>query len=265
MGLRTTVRTFFWERVGAYPVNIRGERFVCHPRHCSAWRKWAKGKREGGALNVLTDRLSKDSVMWDIGAHVGLMTLYASRKCERVVCFEPDPVAMQYLSCNIVRNRLGNVSLVGAGLAAKTGFRRMGAADGKLGAGHTGFYAGDSVSAAYAPCLGPEVWGPWLDAAPPDFVKMDIEGGEFELLPAMADWLKKRRPKMLLSLHAVPLRGGGFMSDSEATAALENCAEILSFYGEFTELHSGKRFTISEIPARMSAQGRAWHEGIYLE
>ena len=265
MGLRTEFRNFFWGRVGAYPVRIRGERFVCHPRHCSAWRKMAAGGRERGALDVL-EKLPSDAVMWDIGAHVGLMTLLAARKCERVVCFEPDPVALQYLSWNISRNCADNVVLVGAAMDAETGFRRMGAAGGgDLGTGHTGFYAQDSARAAFTPCLGPEVWGAWLSAAPPNLVKMDIEGGEFELLPAMSDWLEKNRPKMLLSLHAVPLRGAGLMSDSEASAALERCAQILSFYGEFTELHSGEKFPIAEIPVRMSAEGKAWHEGIYLE
>ena len=216
-------------------------------------------------MDVL-EKLTPDSVMWDIGAHVGLMTLFAARKCKHVVCFEPDPAALQYLSWNIARNRVDNATLVGAALGAETGFRKMGAAGGEdLGTGHSGFYAQTSARTALAPCLGPDVWGAWLTSAPPDLVKMDIEGGEFELLPAMARWLEKRRPKMLLSLHAVPLRGAGLMSDSEASAALENCAEILSFYGEFTELHSGEKFPTSEIPARMSTKGKAWHEGIYLE
>ena len=264
MGLRTTFRNLLWRGVGAYPVRIRGERFVCHPRHCSVWRKLAAGKREAGALDIL-EKLPHDSVVWDIGAHVGLFTLFASRKCERVVCFEPDPVALQYLSWNIARNCADNVTLVGAACAAKTEFRRMGAAGAEnLGEGHTGFNPPASARTTVAPCLGPDVWGAWLNT-PPDLVKMDIEGGEFELLPAMSDWLEKRRPKMLLSLHAVPLRGTGLMSAAEADAALENCAKVLSFYGEFTELHSGKTFPMSEMPARMSAEGRAWHEGICME
>ena len=264
MGLRTTFRNLLWRGVGAYPVRIRGERFVCHPKHCSGWRKIAVGGRERGALDVL-EKLAPDSVMWDIGAHVGLMALFAARKCKRVICFEPDPVAMQYLSWNIARNRIHNATLVGAALGAKTEFRKMGAAGGQaLGEAYTGFRMSSAAQTFFAPCLGPETWGAWLND-PPQLVKMDIEGGEFELLPAMADWLEECRPKMLLSLHAVPLRGAGLMSDSEANAALENCAKILSFYGEFTELHSGEKFPISEIPARMSTEGKAWHEGIYLE
>ena len=53
MGLRTAFRNLLWRSVGAYPVRIRDERFVCHPRHCFVWRKLAAGKRESGALDIL--------------------------------------------------------------------------------------------------------------------------------------------------------------------------------------------------------------------
>jgi FkbM family methyltransferase len=33
------------------------------------------------------------------------------------------------------------------------------------------------------------------------FINMDIEGGEYIVLPAMKNWLKKRKPALLLSLH----------------------------------------------------------------
>ena len=35
-----------------------------------------------------------------------------------------------------------------------------------------------------------------------DFIKMDIEGGEFELLPTMVEYLEKYKPNIYLSLHA---------------------------------------------------------------
>ena len=238
---------------------------MVHPRDASVWRKFAVEKRERNALDVL-DRLQPDTVMWDIGASVGLMGLFASRRCKRVMCFEPDPVEIQHLAWNINRNRIKNVSLVGAALGAKTAFLEMGAAGGEdLGTGHTGFYVKNPAKAVTCPVLGPQAWQAWLETEPPDFIKMDIEGGEFELLPLMADWLKAHRPKMLLSLHAFPMMTTGFMTEAQAKAALEETAKLLSFYGEFVELHSEQKFPISEIPARMLIKGKAWSEGIYLE
>ena len=193
--------------------------------------------------------------MWDIGAHVGGLALYASRKCRRVVCFEPDSYLLPDLHWNLARNGAKNVTVVGVAMAAKTGFIKMGAFSGdntELGMAVTSSRPSPSAETMIAPALGLETWGEWLRTEPPDLVKMDIEGGEFELLPAMADWFSQNRPKFLFSLHATQLYRSGRMSAAEAQSALEQCAEILSFYGEFTELATGKKYPMSELPARMS-------------
>ena len=267
MGLRTTLRSFFWQRIGAYPVTIRGERFVCHPQHAGRWWKTASGRWEGETLDTLARNLSAEDVLWDIGANVGQIALYASRKCGRVVCFEPDAVTLQYLHWNVKRNRADNVVVVGAALAAKTGFIKIGAFrdDKGLGLGITSSRPSPGAETMVAPALGPEAWGEWLRAEPPDFVKMDIEGGEFELLPAMADWLAQHRPKFLLSLHAAQLHAEGRMSAAEAQGALEKCAEFLSFYGEFTELATGKKYPLSKLAARMSGDVEKSASGLFLE
>ena len=41
------------------------------------------------------------------------------------------------------------------------------------------------------------------------FINMDIEGGEYIVLPAMNNWIRKRRPMLLLSLHP------GFLLDKK--------------------------------------------------
>ena len=221
-------------------------------------------------MDILDGRLSPQSVMWDIGAHVGQVALYASRKCHRVVCFEPDAATLPYLLWNVARNRADNVTVVGAALAAKTDFIKMGAFwdGGGLGGAVTSSRPSPSAKTMVAPALGPEAWSEWLRADPPDLVKMDIEGGEFELLPAMADWLSQNRPKFLLSLHAAPLRDSGRMNTVEAQEALEKCAGILSFYGEFTELATGKKYPLSKLAARMSGdagEDSIWQSGVFLE
>ena len=264
------LRTFLWQRIGAYPVRIRGEKFTCHPRHRRRWRNTTNSRWEPRTLDILDERLSPESVMWDIGAHIGQVSLYASRKCRRVVCFEPDAATLPYLHWNVTRNRADNVVVVGAALAAETGFRRMGShrENGQAGEVTNSFFPSSTASTAVAPCLGREVWAEWLRAEPPDFVKMDIEGGEFELLPAMREWLSQNRPKLLLSLHAPDLLDAGRMTAAEAESALNECASVLSVYGEFTELSSEKKFPMSEFTARLSEKHLPdwiWQDGIYLE
>ena len=262
---RMRLRRFFWQSLGGCPVRIRGERFVCHPRHRNAWRRW-----EPNTLSLLEDRLSAGSIFWDIGSHIGQAALYASRKCAHVVCFEPDPVALSYLTWNIVRNKAGNVTVLGAALATTTGFAKMGAfKDGMdLGSSVTSCRPSPHADTIMAPCLGIAVWTELLRKKPPDFVKMDIEGGEFELLPAMAGWLAQNRPGFLLSLHTAPLRRAGQMRPDEARKALQNVAQCLSFYNQFTEMATAKTYPITELPTRMAGESgddSIWLEGIFLE
>ena len=261
------LRTFFWRRVGAYPVMIRGERFVCHPRHFGRWRRTANEKWEGGTLDILDRNLSAESVLWDIGAHIGQVALYASRKCRRVVCFEPDAATLPYLHWNVSRNRADNVVVVGAAMAAGTDFRRMGGfwADGDLGGLAHSLHPSPTVKSTLTPCLGREAWGEWLRAEPPDFVKMNIEGGEYEVLPVMADWLEAKRPRLLLSLHGSALKQAGRMSASELASASESVASALSFYGKCLDLKTGESFPVSELAARTSAEDYEWEYGVFLE
>ena len=41
-----------------------------------------------------------------------------------------------------------------------------------------------------------------LSCQPPTFMKIDIEGSEFAVMPAMRPWLERYHPTLLLSVHA---------------------------------------------------------------
>ncbi|MCS7121544.1 MAG: FkbM family methyltransferase [Archaeoglobaceae archaeon] len=52
------------------------------------------------------------SVVVDAGAHVGLFTIYASRKAKKVIAIEPNPKNYSLLELNIKRNNLKNVKAI---------------------------------------------------------------------------------------------------------------------------------------------------------
>lgn len=53
--------------------------------------------------------LSADSVLWDVGANIGLYSLLAARRGIRVFAFEPAPASFAALSENIRVNELDNL------------------------------------------------------------------------------------------------------------------------------------------------------------
>lgn len=71
-------------------------------------------------------RITDDSVIFDIGANIGLFSLYASRKAAgaKILCFEPAPPVFDLLSQNIDSNRV-NAHAFNCGLSNRSGERKL--------------------------------------------------------------------------------------------------------------------------------------------
>ena len=53
--------------------------------------------------------VQKDDIIVDLGAHIGIFTIYAAMKCKRVVAVEPTSTNFEILEKNISVNKLTNV------------------------------------------------------------------------------------------------------------------------------------------------------------
>jgi len=203
--LRTIVRAIarFWIRArGKAATRIRGTSYWTDPYHIGFWRDVARDRWEPELYDALQKHLRPDSVLADIGAWIGPTAIFAARRCRKVYCFEPDPEAYRFLLWNVRLNGLQNVVPFNVALAAEAGIRRMVSPAGGLGDSKaTLLPVLDASSGVDVPCIR---WSEWL-ALPgverPDFIKIDVEGGEFELLPTMGDYLLRERPTLHLSLH----------------------------------------------------------------
>ena len=59
---------------------------------------------EGEILEDLLDELGPDDVFFDIGANVGLYSLFVAQEADSVVAFEPHPENLDALEWNLDRN-----------------------------------------------------------------------------------------------------------------------------------------------------------------
>ncbi|MEO8471020.1 MAG: FkbM family methyltransferase [Chryseolinea sp.] len=82
------------------------------------------GSYEKGTLNILNLFLREGDVFVDVGANIGLMTVYAATKVGsrgRVLSFEANPDTKRILDENVELNRLDNVTTFGFALGSAAG------------------------------------------------------------------------------------------------------------------------------------------------
>lgn len=190
---------------------IRGERReVCRGQRCFVvtgepepdfWGRLESSSWEPesfAALDLYANN-SKDTFV-DIGAWVGPLSLYAAAGGARVVAFEPDPVAYAALSENVAANPSLNVTLYESAIGRHSGEGNLasesfGNSMSSLAFGRRSIHPSTPVRVMALR----EVSAPWSGLS---LVKVDIEGGEFELAPDLARLLRRSASHLLLSTHA---------------------------------------------------------------
>ncbi len=223
---------------GFYPVAINDQSFKCDPYHPGFWRIVNNGGFEPQYFNVLDKYLSPESVYCDIGSWIGPTAIYASRKSKKVFCFEPDTIAYKYLLQNIQLNKINNVQTFNMAIAGFDGTVSMASHGGNLGDSMTSMVNLDPQKDSFqANCIS---WKSWLkknNHPKIDFIKMDIEGGEFELVVEMKDYLEERKPIFHLSTHSL------YLPEKERKIKMKKLIDTLRFYSHcYNENHEPVTF-----------------------
>ena len=168
------------------------------------------GEFEGAEIGFVERLIRPGMTVLDIGSHHGLYTLLASRRTGangRVVAFEPSQRERRKLRLHLRLNRAENVHVEPVALGAE--------------AGEASFYRVDGDETGCNSLRPPAVQAPvsalrvkvarlddYADALPKvDFVKMDVEGAELDVLRG-AQRLLGRRPRPLWLVEVSDLRTG---------------------------------------------------------
>jgi FkbM family methyltransferase len=137
-----------------------------------------------------------DMTIYDIGAQAGFYTLLFSRMTEAaglVVAFEPCPTESQNLLAHLRLNAISNVRVISAAVSDRDGIARF-----TVDAGKTE----NSLQADFkSPLFVATVCLDQLDLAPPDLIKMDLEGAETLALKGARKIRARATPMISLALH----------------------------------------------------------------
>jgi FkbM family methyltransferase len=154
----------------------------------SQWEKW------------LIDELPKGGdIALDVGAHVGEWAIDLAERFRSVVCFEPHPIVFKKLTQNV--GRFSNVSCVRIAVldsdCAKT--FQMYVTD-----THSGFY--ETIFTKRDKLIGSVTVGcVSLDTlefdGKVDFIKIDVEGAEVDVLNGALELIRHDKPQLLIEIH----------------------------------------------------------------
>ena len=217
----TRLRKALYRVAGQYPGTLGGVPFLLDPYHSKFWRKTWAGTWEPETFKVLDTYLDPSRGYIDIGAWIGPTVLYAARKSRHVWCFEPDPTAFRHLAWNLELNNIRNVSAFCAAVSTEFGVARMASIRGEAGDSTTsllndGAHGTDALTIAW------DAFAKNTELSDVALVKMDIEGGEFAVLPGLIPWLSDVRPVLYLSTHAP------YLPETDRRDAMEQLGAALS-------------------------------------
>lgn len=215
----------FYRARGHYPAVLQGIPFRMDPYHLDFWQLAESGRWEPETFAIFDRYLNQDSVYCDMGAWIGPTVLYAARKCKLAYAFEPDPVAYRFLRWNIELNKQTNISSFCVALARENSIRKMATFGKKLGNTVASLLSTNADSESVDVLT--LTWDAFVEMARPgriDFMKIDIEGGEFDLIPSMKNYLSQHKPVIYLSTHAPYLEAG------KRKEQMERLTDVLRMY-----------------------------------
>jgi len=182
--------------VEGQPVHVR------RGRNDRFWSIYERGVWEPDSAAIFKRFLDRRHSYIDLGAWIGPTLILGCQLAKCAYGVEPDPIAYAELLENIDANRplTNNVKLFNVCIAPVTGKVSLGS----RAAG------GDSMSSLLfshqkttwiVDGVNFQQWMCQNEINDCNFIKMDIEGGEYSVVPTMSDYLNIHRPTLYLSLH----------------------------------------------------------------
>ncbi|MGD0544562.1 MAG: FkbM family methyltransferase [Candidatus Acidiferrales bacterium] len=172
---------------------LRGKRWIAGSANHSCWL----GFYEQNKQQILTEEVELGSVFYDVGANVGIYSLLCSLLVGngKVYAFEPVPRNLAYLRKHLKLNHARNVEILPFAISDKIGQAQF-----EIEAsGLMGRLTGEGSLTVATATLDSLVENGGM--APPDFIKMDIEGAELSALRGASFIFQRYRPVLFLATH----------------------------------------------------------------
>jgi FkbM family methyltransferase len=198
----------------------------------------AKGLRRKGGIEFTPRPLSLEErflkkldfagqTIYDVGASEGVYSMFFSRAVGtkgKVISFEPHPRNCFKILENLRLNKMPNVKLCAIGLSREKGKAMLAFEDSDLARGTAVQEIGDKIldkKGSSTIEIEVDSLDNRVESLPrPDFIKIDVEGMELDVLCGMEHTIRKYKPRLLIEVHGT---GKGKQS------RIENAQRVMDF------------------------------------
>jgi FkbM family methyltransferase len=183
---------------GGLTVKIKAGPLVGRKWIATTGRKFILGTHEVYKTDAFLKNYKEGEVFFDIGAHVGYFSAIAAvinKGSDAIYAFEPRPMNATFFRKHMDINHFQNVTLFEAAVGETDGevFFDMGHGSA------TGHISSDGKLRIRQVSIGKMVENHTLPS--PGFIKIDVEGGEIEVLKGLTSVIQSSRPKMIVATH----------------------------------------------------------------
>jgi FkbM family methyltransferase len=167
------------------------------------FRSFLYGTWEPNVVRAVTSTVKPGMSVVDIGAHIGYYTLLLA-KCVglsgSIASFEPLPANFLSLQKNVQLNRLQNVQTFPEALSSQNQEVTINVPRGLTNTGDASICRIDGAEQLRVRAISLDSFC-GSSGFRPDFLKMDVEGAEYDVLIGGHSVITRFRPKMLIELH----------------------------------------------------------------
>ena len=182
-------------------------------------------------LNKIKLKLGKDFVAIDVGANIGTIIWQLAKDCKHIFAFEPIPKLNRIIEHSCIYNAFDRLTILKKAVGNMPGVVTMVDND------NSSIIDATSLNSIEVEVTTLDIALDYLEKI--DFIKIDVEGFEWNVLQGARRLINQHKPILLLELHPLYLQNYG-VDYNQVINFIESINYKIEYYSFMVEARKGK-------------------------